>query len=143
MAFNQKKYGDYEGDYVQSSVTQSYVECGGDISYFFQGENVSGYLINHRFYEATLYDKTVDIETYLYIENGLLTVGENTYYAHFSKEGEMPELKLVKKKSWITSELKKQMKKKYVLAYLLHGYSTYKDIIEKYALKNWLHASQR
>lgn len=97
VAFNQKKYGDYEGDYVQSSVTQSYVEYGGDISYFFQGENVSGYLINHRFYEATLYDKTVDIETYLYIENGLLTVGENTYYADFSKEGEMPELKLVKK----------------------------------------------
>jgi len=100
IKFNKRVYSDDEdygivdGDYVLSEVTQKYVEYKGDISYYFSGENdIKGYLVNHRFYEATDEDETIDIETYLYIEDGKLIVGETEYYVDFSYQNEIPEIK--------------------------------------------------
>ena len=86
---------DYE-DYIIKESTQKYVEFNNDISYFYNGETLKGYLIDHKFYEAQSSDTEVKISTYLDIEDGVLTLGENTYYADFSKVNEKPELRLSK-----------------------------------------------
>lgn len=86
---------DSDDGYVFSTVTQNYVEYNGDVSYFFSGSS-KGYLINHKFYEASFNDTEVEIETYLYIEDGKLVIGDNTYYADFSIEEKKPILRLNK-----------------------------------------------
>ena len=97
LAYNEKNIiNDIEGDYVLSSITQNYVEYRGDISYFFNSENTSGYLIDHKFYTATKDSKSVIITTFLYIEDGKLQVGDYTYYADFSDSSKAPELKINK-----------------------------------------------
>jgi hypothetical protein len=101
LAFNDKVLVDASGDTVVSSITQNYVEYNGDICYLFQG-STSGYLINHKFYEANVSDESVTIDALLYIEDGKLIVGDYIYYADFSK-GE-PELRLSKEHQPIESE---------------------------------------
>ena len=85
---------------IYSAITQNYVSYNGEISYFFHGdsEDKCGYIINNKFYKASETDETIRIKEYLYIDDGKLVVGENTYYVDFSKlptdESLKPELKL-------------------------------------------------
>jgi len=106
LAFNKKTIvNDISGDTVVSSITQNYVEYKGDICYFFHG-TPSGYLIDHKFYEANDSDEYIELETYTYIENGKMQIGDYTYYADYSKiDSETPpELKLGKNHEPIKKE---------------------------------------
>ena len=87
---------DYEGDYLFDKVTQKYVTYKGDISYYFSGtsEGNSGYLVDHKFYKASFDDDTIDIDTYIFIEDGKVTIGDNVYDVDF--DSEKPRLKLDK-----------------------------------------------
>ena len=78
-----------------TSVTQNYVEYNGNISYFFNGDT-KGYLVNGRFYNASITDQTIDIEDYLYIENGKISVGDIKYDVIFDENRENPLIKLNK-----------------------------------------------
>lgn len=80
---------------IYSAVTQNYVVYNGDISYFFSGSTPdnSGYVVDNKFYKASKEDDTIRIKTYLYIDDGKLEVGENVYYADFSKLPTNPSLK--------------------------------------------------
>ena len=66
----------------------------GDISYYFKGDDEynSGYLIDHKFYSGNGGEDSIVINTYLYIEDGKLVVGENVYNVDFT--GVLPKLKL-------------------------------------------------
>lgn len=96
LADNKKVPVTSDDDYIISSVTQSYVEYKGDICYFFKG-SPTGYLIDHKFYSSPENrGGFITIKTYTYIEDGKLQIGDYTYYADFSKEGEKPTLRLSK-----------------------------------------------
>ena len=95
----------WEDEYIVREVTQKYVEYNGDISYFYDGEDIKGYLVNHKFYEVEVEEpdeeseeeeeeetdekEYLEIETYLYIEDGKLVVGDTD----FSKVNEIPVIK--------------------------------------------------
>lgn len=100
LAYNTKQYiGDVSSDTVYSSVTQNYVEYRGDICYFFRG-NVNGYLVDHKFYNASVDDETIDIETFVYIDDGEIHIGDEVYFADFTNvtnDGDAkPEIRLSK-----------------------------------------------
>lgn len=105
---------EHEGDFFFKTITQKYVEYRGDISYFYEGNEISGYLIDHKFYKALSRDESIEIETYVPIENGLLTIGDYVYETEFKVEGEKPELKLNKYKTPLNGNQ---------LVGLLNGYS--------------------
>lgn len=87
---------EYDGDYFFEEVTQKYVTYKGDISYYFHGTNEgnSGYLVDHKFYKAAYDDETIDIDTYVFIEDGKVTIGDRVYDVDF--DSEKPGLKLDK-----------------------------------------------
>ena len=108
LAFNQKVNvpNNTEGDYIVSSITQNYVEYNGDICYYFNNGSMHGYLVDHRFYSASIDDLNIAIETYFYIEDGKLVIGDNVYEVDFSKvtndNSVKPEIKLDKYSEPIT-----------------------------------------
>ena len=87
---------DYEDGYFFKEITQEYVTYKGDISYYFSGttEGNSGYLIDHKFYKASSSDTSIDIDTYVFIEDGKVTIGDRVYDVDF--DSEKPMLKLDK-----------------------------------------------
>jgi len=85
----------YSGGYFFEEVEEKYVEYRGDISYFFHGE-ITGYLVGHKFYQANYNDSFINIETYVPIEDGKMTIGDYVYYIEFRKENGKPEITLNK-----------------------------------------------
>lgn len=71
---------------IESAVTCLYVEYDGDISYYFPIDNENGvFLVNHQIYEARKGDKELVIETYRYIENGILNLAGHDFYVDYTK----------------------------------------------------------
>ena len=98
---NQVSYNvtDNENGYVIKRISKKYVKFNGDISYFFElpGTNRTrdGYLIDGKFYIATGRN-SVQITSYLPIEDGKLTVGDNVYDVDFSVPSTKPVIRLNK-----------------------------------------------
>lgn len=133
LAFNKKvPTGDIEGDSVISSVTQNYVEYRGDICYFFDG-TPSGYLVDHKFYTASSDDTSINISTFLYIEDGKLVIGNYTYYADFSDPTKPPVLRLSKEHNPISSG---------DFIGLLDGYKCYFGEVGDYDPTKWIRVSK-
>ena len=60
----------------------TYVENDGDICFYC--EKLGGYTVNHSFYSANKTDKSIEIETFAYIEGDYAVVDGKKYYVDFS-----------------------------------------------------------
>lgn len=130
LAFNKKVPVTSDGDYVLSSITQNYVEYKGDICYFFDGDgSTKGYLIDHKFYTADTSTTSVTITSYTYIEDGELVIGDYTYYADFSNDGNEPILRLSKRHNPIQPD---------DLLGLIEGYECKFKSIKEYEPSDWV-----
>lgn len=93
---NVKYVNDNADGYIFETVTQKYVEYNGDISYFFSGSSSDycGYLIDGKFYKTSYQSDTVDVNSYINIENNKFTIGNNIYNVDFSVPDRIPTIKL-------------------------------------------------
>ena len=93
---------------ITRGVSENFIEYKGDISYYFHGydELSSGYLIDHKFYSSNGAEKYIKINTYVYIEDGELHIGDNVYHVDFTETEEdgtlkKPKLKLDKSSRYV------------------------------------------
>lgn len=73
---------------IESAVTCLYVEYDGDISYYFPTGETSGvFLVNHQIYgyDTTNDNNKLTIETYRYIEDGVLNLVGHDFYVDYTK----------------------------------------------------------
>ena len=81
-------------------VTCNYVEYNGDISYFFNDGNNSGYLINGKYYHADESETVINVDEWLYVEDGKIKVGDYEYEIDFNsfliRNESKPELRYTK-----------------------------------------------
>lgn len=92
---------------IESAVTCSYVEYDGDISYFFPTDDDNGvFLVNHQIYGAKKTDKELEIETYRYIEDGILNLAGHDFYVDYTKVSNGANVKPIIKYGKYTKKIK-------------------------------------
>lgn len=92
---------------IESAVTCSYVEYDGDISYYFPTDDNNGvFLVNHQIYDAKITDKELKIETYRYIEDGVLNLAGHNFYVDYTKVSNGANVKPIIKYGKYTKKVK-------------------------------------
>ena len=92
---------------IESAVACSYVEYDGDISYYFPTDDNNGvFLVNHQIYDAKITDKELKIETYRYIEDGVLNLAGHNFYVDYTKVSNGANVKPIIKYGKYTKKVK-------------------------------------
>lgn len=92
---------------IESAVACSYVEYDGDISYYFPTDDNNGvFLVNHQIYDAKITDKELKIETYRYIEDGVLNLAGHNFYVDYTKVSNGANVKPIIKYGKYTKKIK-------------------------------------
>ena len=145
-------YNVMDGFYGEiTEIENTYVENDGDICFYC--EQLCGYVVNHSFYSAKKTDKSVEIETYAYIEGDYAIVDGEKYYVDFSdaiaplkefpEEYRITDVVLYDIKKW-KKETKFILRKKYKIPFAIEeclygGYENYVIYINKKEILSYLY----